>query len=162
QQREEQARESGRHRGRGLASMDGSDGQELPQPSAHLRDYRRLPGAVRADYPDDRAPGEERLRGRPAPQRAPRLAPRAPAPCQGRARAREPPVGPQPRRERSPETEATDSPSPRLDRVSQLREECEVDARKVLVEQTAHVLIPGALTQPAELARGRLPYPVNQ
>src|SRR3989442_15706939 len=67
-----------------------------------------------------------------------------------------------PRRERPPETEATDPPSPRLDGVPQPPEEREVDARKVLVEQTAHVLIPGSLTQPAELVGGRLPFPWNE
>src|SRR5439155_9167612 len=129
----------------------------------HLPDHRGLPGAVRADHPDDRAPGEERLRWRPAPQRAPRLAPRAPAPCHGRARAREASVGPQPRRQRPPETEATDPPSPRLDGVPQLPEEREVDARKVLGQQAAYVLIRGPLThQPAELVGGRLPFPWNQ
>src|SRR5207249_2923568 len=106
------------------------DRQELAQPPAHLPHHRGLPGTVRADHPDDRAPGEERVRGRPAPQRPPRLAPRAPAACQGPARAREPSVGSQPRRERPPETVATDPPPPRLDGVSQPPEEREVDARK--------------------------------
>ena len=162
QQREEKTRESGGHGRGGLAAMDRCHGDEVPEPAAHLPDHRGLAGTVRAHHPDDRSAREQRLRRRPAPQRAPGLAPRAPAPCQARTPAHEPSVRSQPRCQRSTETEATDPRSPRLDGVREAPEEREFDARKMLLQQAAHLLIVHSLAQPPQLVGGRRPVPRDE
>src|SRR5205823_14162339 len=105
---------------------------------------------------------ERAWRRPPAAQRAPALAPRAPAPCQARTPAHEPSVRSQPRCQRSTETEATDPRSPRLDGVREAPEEREFDARKMLLQQAAHLLIVHALAQPPQLVGGRRPVPRDE